>query len=286
MLGRKTEGSVVCPSCGLLVGVNDDECLNCGRKRPGMWGFAPMIVQLARGGIAFDQIVIVSCGVLFALSLVIDPNGITMGGFDFLGPSRTALRKLGASGVIPVLVEGRWWTLLSASWLHGGMLHIFFNMMWIRQLAPGVGDLYGVSRMIIIYMVAGLVGFSFSSFAVYIPILSSFGPFRPGGITIGASASVFGLLGAMIYYGRRSGSSMIGRQARGMALLLFIFGLIFPGVDNWAHLGGFLGGYGVSKWLDPLSQERLDHLVVALIFMGLTALSVLLSLIYPIRPFG
>lgn len=79
---------------------------------------------------------------------------------------------------------------------------------------------------------------------------------------------------------------MIGRQARGMALLLFIFGLIFPGVDNWAHLGGFLGGYGVSKWLDPLSQERLDHLVVALIFMGLTALSVLLSLIYPIRPFG
>ena len=64
-----------------------------------------------------------------------------------------------------------------------------------------------------------------------------------GQITLGASASIFGLLGALVYYGRRGGSSMVRGEAAGYALTLFVFGLIMPGVDNYAHAGGFAGGY-------------------------------------------
>ena len=282
MLGRKKEGSLVCPSCGLLVGVNDDECFNCGRKNPGMWGFGPALSRLGRGAMddAFIQMVVVACGILFALSLIADAGAIGMGGMmNFLSPSSQGLFLFGASGAIPVFGYGRWWTILSATWLHGSLIHIFFNMMWIRQLGPSVIDLYGLSRMIVIYTIAGVVGFFASSMAgYYLAFMPSI--LRGAGLTIGASASIFGLLGAMIYYGRRSGSSMIGQQAKMWALFLGVFGLIFPGIDNWAHLGGFVGGYVAAMWLDPLKPERMDHLLGALACLALTALAIIVSVIH------
>ena len=53
------------------------------------------------------------------------------------------LFRFGASGAIPVFRFDRWWTIFSAGWLHGGLLHIFFNMLWVRQLAPETAELYG-----------------------------------------------------------------------------------------------------------------------------------------------
>ena len=149
---------------------------------------------------------------------------------------------------MPVFGTGRWWTVLSASWLHGGLLHIIFNVMWIRQLGPSVGELYGPGRMVIIYVVAGACGFLLSSTAGetlgWLPI-----PMLQGGYyTVGASASIFGLLGSVVYYGRRSGSSMASSQAWNYALPLFLFGFIMPGIDNYAHAGGFIGGYLMGRW--------------------------------------
>ena len=132
-----------------------------------------------------------------------------MGGslFSMLGPGSRSLFLFGASGAIPVFVYDRWWTVLSAGWLHGGALHILFNLMWVRNLGPAVEDLYGAARMIIIYTIAGVGGFLLSSFAgAYIPPL----PFLRGAqFTIGASAPIFGLLGALVHYGKRGGSSMV-----------------------------------------------------------------------------
>ena len=63
------------------------------------------------------------------------------------------------------------------------------------------------------------------------------------------------------------------------AVILFVFGLVMPGIDNYAHLGGFLGGYAVARWLDPLRPERLDHLIAAIACLVLTALSVIASVL-------
>jgi rhomboid protease GluP len=72
---------------------------------------------------------------------------------------------------------------------------------------------------------------------------------------------------------------MLGAQALQYALVLGIFGFIMPGIDNYAHAGGFLGGYLTGMWLDPLKPERMDHLVWALVCMAATAAAILASMI-------
>jgi rhomboid protease GluP len=242
-----------------------------------MWGFAPLLRRLGND-FGFTSIVIGACSVLYALTLLASRGQIGMGGFlSLLSPSPLALFLFGESGAVPVFGYGRWWTVLSAGWLHGSLLHIVFNMMWIRQLGPATGQLFGASRLVIIYTIGGAAGFIASSVAgVLLPGLPLIGG---ASFTVGASAAIFGLLGALVRYGHRTGSSMVGRQAWSWALTLFVFGLFMRGVDNWAHAGGFAGGYLAAMWLDPLKPERTDHVVIALGCLGLTLASVALSVV-------
>ena len=276
---RQKTGSVVCASCGSLVGVNDDKCYSCGRRNPGLWGFGPVLRRFGND-FGFTTVIIYGCAALYLLSLiltVISGGNLFAGSmFSMLGPNRFAAVALGESGAIPVFAAGRWWTLLSAGWLHGGALHILFNLMWVRQLGPVVDDLYGGARMIIIYTISSVTGFLLSSFLgayLAIPLLSG------GSFTLGASAPIFGLLGALVHYGRRGGSSLVGSQAMSYALTMGVFGLIMPGIDNAAHLGGFLGGWLAAKWLDPLKQERMDHFIGAALCLLATIISVIVSLV-------
>jgi rhomboid protease GluP len=287
MFKRQTTGSVVCASCGSLVGVNDAQCYSCGRRNPGLWGYSPILRRFGND-FGFIKLVIYGCSALYFATLVVTMlfGGSILGGslFNILMPDPLISRAFGASGASPVFGLGMWWTVLSAGWLHGSALHILFNMMWVRDLGPATADIYGAGRMIIIYTIAGIAGFLLSSTAGYylagipLPIL------RGASLTLGASASIFGLLGALVHYGRRGGSSMIGGQALQYALVLGVFGLFMPGIDNYAHAGGFAGGYLASMWLDPLKPERMDHLVGAALCIALTALAILASMlkIFPI----
>jgi rhomboid protease GluP len=278
VLKRQTSGSVICTSCGVLVGVNDDTCYNCGRRNPGMWGFAPALRALG-GDLGFVPFVIGTCVILFGLELVFSGGRIGMSGlFGILSPSIQSEFLFGASGGEPIFRYNRWWTVLSASWLHGSALHILFNMMWVRQLAPATAEMYGPGRMVIIYVAAGASGFALSSFAYqFLPnliILSG------SGFTVGASAAIFGLLGALVYYGRRSGSSAVGSQALSYALMMGLFGFLMRGVDNYAHAGGFAGGYAVSAFFNPLTRERGDHMLVAVLCLVATFLAIVYSVIH------
>jgi rhomboid protease GluP len=278
MFRRQTTGSVVCASCGYLVGVNDDKCYNCGRRNPGLWGFAPVIRRLGYD-FGFVPFVIGTCGILFVLTWAISGGNVGGGGLlDLLPVGQNTLIFFGASGYLPIFALGRWWTVLSAGWLHAGLLHIAFNMMWIRQLAPPVGEFYGPGRMVIIYTVAGATGFALTS--IVGPVLG-FLPFLHGApITVGASAPIFGLLGALVYYGRRTGSHAVRSQAVYYAVTLFVFGLIMSGVDNYAHAGGFLGGYVMSRILDPLKPERVTHLAIGFGCLVLSILSIIVSVLH------
>ena len=278
MFGRQTQGSVVCTSCGTLVGVNDEVCLNCGRRNPGLWGFAPLLRRLGND-LGFVPLVIWGSTGIYVAMLLMSRGNIRMDGvFSFLAPGTTTLFLFGASGGLPVFRFDRWWTVLSAGWLHSGLLHILFNMMWVRQLGPACADIFGAGRMVIIYTVAGIVGFSVSSLAwlVFgnIPILGG------AGFTVGASAPVFGLLGAIVLYGQRTGSSMTRREGLQYALTLGLFGLIMPGIDNWAHAGGFAGGWLMAKILDPLKPERIDHLALAAGCVLLTLGAIVASILH------
>jgi len=277
MLGRARTGSTLCPSCGMLVGVNDEQCLGCGRRRPGLFGFTALL-GLGHLDDAFVPMVMWVCGALYLASLAADVSGIQGSGFSFLSPSIRSLFLFGAAGAVPIFGYGRWWTVLSASWLHGGALHILFNMMWVRDLGPAVAHLYGGARTVIIYTVAGMVGFVASSLAgAFMPYI----PFLQGGrtITIGASASIFGLMGAVLHYGHRGGSSHARQSAMRWIVYGLAFGFIMPGIDNWAHLGGLAGGYLMSFWLDPLRPERGTHTMIALACLVLSLAAILVSVV-------
>jgi rhomboid protease GluP len=282
---RQKTGSVVCASCGSLVGVRDEKCYTCGRRNPGLWGFGPILRRFGND-FGFTTVIVYGCCALYALSLVLTvlSGGNLFGGsvFSMLGPNRLAYEALGAAGAFPVFMENHWWTVLSAGWLHGGALHILFNLMWVRQLGPAVEDMYGGARMVIIYTLSSVSGFVLSSvLARYLAI-----PFFSGGFyTLGASAPIFGLLGALVYYGRRGGSSLIRSQALSYALTMGVFGLIMPGVDNAAHLGGFLGGYAAGMWLDPLKRERMDHFIGAAVCLLATVLAVVACMLMTLPGF-
>ena len=273
MIQRKRTGSIVCPSCGKLISANSKECYYCGRKNPGLWGYGPSLNRFMGRFSDVIQTLIAVNVVLYIICILIDPSALlqTRGVFSLLSPSNIALDRMGMTGQYAI-AHGRWWTLITAIYLHGGLLHILFNMLWLRQLGEMVRDLFGSSRTFIIFTLSGILGFV-ASFMFAVPF------------TIGASGSIFGLLGALVYYGRKRGGyfgTSIFRQVGMWALILFLFGVMMPGVNNYAHAGGFVGGYLTALWLGfhEIGMESKMHRRFAQFLAALTVLAFVMALFF------
>ena len=267
---RKTSGSSLCYACGKLNRVDADVCFFCGRRRPGLWGFGPVLGRLV-GGLDFTRLVIAVCVVAYAAALLLDPAAALRprGPFDILAPSGRALLTLGMTGGF-ALEYGRWWTLLTAIYLHGSLLHVVFNLLWINQLGPAVEAVYGRARLVLVFTVSGVLGFVLSNGV-------------GGGYTIGASGAIFGLLGAMVAYGRSRGGIFgmaVFRQYWQWSLILFVMGFLMPGVNNLAHAGGFIGGFlaGLALGHDERRAEGGVLRLAALVAIALTGLAFALAI--------
>jgi rhomboid protease GluP len=200
---------------------------------------------------------------MFVLSLLINPlkTGFSLNPLTFLSPETRSLILLGATGTIPIHQLGRWWTLVSANYLHGSILHIFFNMVAFRQIAPLIRTQFGGSRMIIIYTLSGMAGF-WTSCLAGVPL------------TIGASAAICGLMGAALYYGRSRGGAYgrtVFRQIGNWVVALIIFGFLVPGIDNWGHGGGIVSGAVCGALLgyrEKSDQNALHHLAAGILVLA------------------
>jgi rhomboid protease GluP len=265
---RQTQGSMICANCGKLIGVNEEKCPFCGAWRPGLFGFAPGLQRLFQGRLDLISLIVTGCVVLYVASLALQPEAIfrSLGLFSILSPGSRALWQLGMTGG-PAWDQGWWWTLLTAIYLHGGLLHIFFNVMWIRSLGPTVTELYGPARAFVIFNLAGAAGFLLSNVMSHSP-------------SIGASGAIFGLLGALIVYARRRGSKMMNAQLWQWAIVLFIMGFVMPSVNNWAHAGGFAGGWLTGQAMRfSEKRESLPVLILALLLLAAVAVGVVLSFV-------
>ncbi|GFO68869.1 rhomboid family intramembrane serine protease [Geomonas limicola] len=255
--------SLPCPHCGALIDARENSCPWCGTRRPGIW--ARLTGRGTRGDNGDWQInaIIAANVVYFLLSLLISGHGSLDGNpLNFLSPDQRSLMLLGATGSVPVFAYGRFWTLISASYLHGGLLHIFFNMMALRQIGPWVSAEFGPNRMFAIYTLSGVVGYIASCLAGV-------------SVTIGASAAVCGLIGALFYFGKARGGSYgaaVSREVSGWLISLVLFGLVMPGINNWGHGGGVVGGVVLARLLGFRAQKRdtSGHRIIALACAVLT----------------
>lgn len=235
--------------------------------RPASWWRNNALTRILLDGDRLIKAIIIVNAVMFAISLIFNPRlpGLSSNLFAVFAPDNQSLLLLGATGTIPIDRFHRWWTLISANYLHGGIVHILFNMLAFYQLAPLVNREYGTYRMIVIYTVGGIIGFLVS----YMAGVS---------FTIGASAAVCGLMGASLYYGKTRGGvygRIIYKQIGGWAVGLFLFGLIVPGINNWGHGGGICAGaaLGFLMGYQERKMETNFHRILAGGCIALTAIA-------------
>ena len=201
---------------------------------------------------------------LFVASLVLSGKGmqISLNPFTAFSPSMNALIFLGATGTIPIDQYHEWWSLISANWLHGSLVHILFNMTALVQIAPLIIHAYGISRMLAIYAIGGTAGF-------YLSYLAGVG------VTIGASASICALIGAALYFGKSRGGvfgKAVYKQTTGWIVSLAVIGLLIPSINNWGHGGGVAAGIFLG-WLlgyNERRRENIGHRVTAAVCVILT----------------
>jgi rhomboid protease GluP len=230
----------MCPSCRAFITSNDKVCPYCNervgpraaeRRDPGaiLGGFIPH----AR----FVTMLILTINVGLYLATVVFSQRNAQGG-GFMSVDGQTLLAFGAKYRVAILNYGQWWRLVTAGFLHGGLLHIGMNSWVLFDLGAQVEDVYGASRLIVVYFMATVFGFLLSTFWT-------------AALSVGASAGIMGLIGAMIALGVRNRNSSAGAAMRGMyvrwAVYVFIVGLL-PGlnIDNAAHLGGLAAGFGVA----------------------------------------
>jgi len=251
-----------------LISADESRCPHCGTRGPGSWWKNNLWTKSYYNP---EQLVksIISINVgMYFISLLLYPTTISFlpHPFTFLMPDPNSLLLLGATGTNSIDLFHRWWTLLSANWLHGNILHIFFNMAAFRQLAHLVIREYGTFRLIIIYTIGGGFGFLVSYLA---------------GVeyTVGASAAVCALIGALLYYGKSRGGvygNTIYRQIGGWTIALLLFGFIVPGINNWGHGGGIIAGVLLGFLLGY--AEKIKENIVHKTIAGVCAIATILTL--------
>ena len=226
--------AILCPNCRRLINPDEPHCPFCGIPSPGSRRWAGARLFNLSDPMQVIRLITYACGTLFVLSLLSNTRwaSLSFDPFSLLAPDSRALVLLGATGRGPIDQYGRWWTVFTATYLHGGILHILFNMMALRQIGPLIIQEFGPSRMFLIYTLGGALGYVASYLA---------GTW----LTIGASSAVCSLIGAALYYGKSRGGSFgeaVYRQIGGWALGIFAFGFLMPGINNWGDGGGLLGG--------------------------------------------
>jgi rhomboid protease GluP len=271
-MSQNQRQSILCPNCRKLISLSELRCPYCGTARPGsFWKNNPWTRGFSNPYQFIKTIIGVNVG-MYILSLVLYPTftSLALNPLFFLAPSEKSLLLLGATGTYPIDQFHRWWTLLAAGYLHGSVLHIFFNMLAFWQLGPLVVREYGVYRMFILYTLGSIIGLWIS----YVAGVQ---------LTIGASAGVCGLVGALLYYGKSRGGiygRALYKQISIWIVFLFIFGFVVRGINNWGHGGGILAGIALGFLLgyQERKKENLFHKSLA----GVCAVSTIVILAWAV----
>lgn len=233
----------MCPSCRALIDRNASVCPLCGahirsaRSRP-----SPTPGRAAGGIIpvptSANTIIIAFTIVIYAITWFMTQRAASaamQSAPSFGGIAGSVLIRMGAK--CPLIFTGQWWRLVTAIFLHAGLIHIGFNLWCLFDIGPIVESLFGATKYIVLYLVTGVFGYVVSLW------------WRPMGVSIGASGAIMGLIGILIGASFHHGAmgKDLRRQLWRWVIYIFIFGLLpIFSIDNAAHFGGFISGLALG----------------------------------------
>jgi rhomboid protease GluP len=220
----------MCPNCRAFITSSDRTCPYCNEKvgprsidarQPGeiLGGIIP------QAHFTTVLILLINFG-MFIATLWLSGNRVD---------PQTLLALGGKFG--PAIWRGHeYWRLVTAGFLHGGWIHILMNSWVLYDLGAQTEQVYDTPRFLVIYFAGTVGGFFLSAW-------------ENQGLSIGASAGIMGLIGAMIAFGVANRSS-VGRAIRNFYLrwvmYILVIGFIGYGTDNWAHIGGLAAGFAIG----------------------------------------
>jgi len=276
--GEQQPRPQICPACGSLVGITATRCHVCGTSLR----FSLAALSKKFSGIFGEHEAPVTSALLIANFVMLGVSWLAYaavgrgGGLTILwGLSGEPQYRLGASYGPAIFFLNEWWRLVTAMFLHGGLIHIGFNMMALMQFGPTIEELYGSARYLFIYVFTGAFGFLLSAFT--------------GHFSLGASGALLGLVGVMLAVtSKRGGAYMRDLRSRLISSVVILFVLGFSGfmaMDNWAHGGGLAAGFILGKMFadrQPMNagERRRAHILGWLAGLVIVASFVLMIVHY------
>jgi rhomboid protease GluP len=213
----------MCPNCRAFITVTDRVCPYCdaqvGPRAVDMRGGSFVASFMPRANVT--SIVILALNVIFFIGQSLS-SGLTNAGVEF-APF--------------VFGQHQWWRLITAGFLHGGILHIAMNSWSLWILVTEVEQFYGTARLIVAYVASTITGFLLAALMT------------PRSPVLGASCAAFGLMGTMLAMGLRSRADPLAQAVRSHYGNWLVFGLLMSvggGISLSGHVGGFLGGLAVG----------------------------------------
>lgn len=272
--GEQQPRPKICPACGTLVGISATRCHQCGTNL--RFSLAALGKQFS--GIFGDHEAPVTTALLianilmFGISWMATASSGGGGGLKILwGMGGIPLYRLGASFGPAIFVQHEWFRLVTAMFLHGGLIHIGFNMMALMQFGPALEELYGSARYLFIYVVTGMFGFLVSAWF--------------GNFSLGASGALLGLVGVMLALTtKRGGTYMRDLRSRLITsvVILFVLGFSGMGMDNYAHGAGLVSGFGLGKLFADRQPMNVGERRVAYSLGWLAGLVIIVSFVFMI----
>lgn len=254
-------GRPICPACMIPapVGHQCPECVGRARRE---FRQGPGRRVRATGGMSATRLLLVAILSMFIVEV------FTGGAGALTQPSERSLFDLGAL-FPPAVAAGQYWRLLSAMFLHAGLLHIAFNAYALWLFGALVEDTFGRARLLLIFFVSGFLA-SVASYA--------FGPILA--VAVGASGAIFGVFGAFVAYNYRRRHLALAaanlRWAFTLILLNAFLAFSFRTIDWRAHVGGLVAGLVAGLLAEGIGPHRVRPAIRIAGFAGLVVLGVVL----------
>lgn len=280
----------MCPSCRALVPRTVTTCPDCGVSMTDVStpGIGRLVVNLFPGVTAATSLLMLINGFWFLLMIMAQMKSgggqmSPLGGFSFELSIRFG-SGINAPYTFPdgQVAGGEWWRWITPIFLHGGLLHFFFNSYLLFQLGPLLEAELGTTRFWPVYLGCGISGSLFSQ--VLRPAIPFMNPYVN---TVGASGAIMGLIGLLLVHGIRSGSP-IGLAVRSMLWRLIFYSVVlslFFNIDHLAHVGGFLCG-ALLALLVPTGPFRSRQAATAWQLLSLVGVVLVLYAFYQVAAQG